>query len=40
MKRTPNTDTIRFTGKGQVVIPRWLRKELDIKKGTRALVFQ
>ena len=40
MKTTPNTDTIRFTGKGQVVIPRWLRRELDIKRGTRALVFQ
>jgi AbrB family looped-hinge helix DNA binding protein len=40
MKRTPNTDTIRFTGRGQVVIPGWLRKELDIEEGTRALVYR
>jgi bifunctional DNA-binding transcriptional regulator/antitoxin component of YhaV-PrlF toxin-antitoxin module len=40
MKTTPRTDTVRFTGKGQVVIPRWLRKELDIEQGTRAFVYQ
>jgi AbrB family looped-hinge helix DNA binding protein len=40
MKITPKIHIIRFTGKGQVVLPCWLRKELDIKKGTRALVFQ
>jgi AbrB family looped-hinge helix DNA binding protein len=40
LKTTPRTDTIRFTGKGQVVIPRWLRKELDIEEGMRALVYQ
>jgi AbrB family looped-hinge helix DNA binding protein len=40
MKTTLKTDTIRFTVKGQVVIPRWLRKEFDIGKGTRALVYQ
>ena len=38
MKTTQKTDTIRFTVKGQVVIPRWLRKEFDIEEGTRALV--
>ena len=38
MKTTRKTDTIRFTVKGQVVIPRWLRKEFDIEEGTRALV--
>jgi len=38
MKTIPKTDTIHFTGKGQVVIPRWLRKELNIEEGTRALV--
>ena len=38
MKTTHKTDTIRFTVKGQVVIPRWLRKEFDIEEGTRALV--
>jgi AbrB family looped-hinge helix DNA binding protein len=31
---------MRFNGKGQVVIPGWLRKELDIEEGTRALVYQ
>jgi AbrB family looped-hinge helix DNA binding protein len=40
MKTTPRTDTVRFTGKGQVVIPRGLRKELNIKDGTRTLVYQ
>ena len=40
MKTTTRTYILRFTGKGQVVVPWWLRKELDIKKGTRALVFQ
>ena len=37
MKTTHKTDTIHFTVKGQVVIPRWLRKEFDIEAGTRAL---
>jgi AbrB family looped-hinge helix DNA binding protein len=40
MKTTPKTDTIRFTDKGEMVIPRWLRKELDIEAGTRALVYR
>jgi bifunctional DNA-binding transcriptional regulator/antitoxin component of YhaV-PrlF toxin-antitoxin module len=40
MKTTPKTGTIRFTGKGQAVIPGWLRKELDIEAGTRDLVYQ
>jgi bifunctional DNA-binding transcriptional regulator/antitoxin component of YhaV-PrlF toxin-antitoxin module len=40
MKTIPKTDIIRFTGKGQAVIPRWLRNELDIEEGTRALVYQ
>lgn len=39
MKTTNKTDTIYFTVKGQVVIPRWLRKEFDIEEGTRALVY-
>jgi AbrB family looped-hinge helix DNA binding protein len=38
MKTTRRTDTIRFTVKGQVVIPRWLRKEFEIEAGTRAVV--
>lgn len=40
MKSTHKTDTIHFTVKGQVVIPRWLRQEFDIEEGTRALVYQ
>ena len=40
MKTTHRTAHIRFTVKGQVVIPRWLRREFDIQEGTRALVYQ
>jgi AbrB family looped-hinge helix DNA binding protein len=39
MKTTHATDTIRFTVKGQVVIPRRLRKEFEIEEGTRAQVY-
>jgi AbrB family looped-hinge helix DNA binding protein len=31
---------IHFSVKGQVVIPSWLREELDIEDGTRALVYK
>lgn len=40
VKTTPRTDIVHLTGKGQVVIPRWLRKELEVEEGTRALVYQ
>jgi AbrB family looped-hinge helix DNA binding protein len=40
MKTTDKTDTIHFSVKGQIVIPRWLRKEFEIEEGTRALVYQ
>ena len=40
MKTSHKAHTIHFTLKGQVVIPHWLRKEFDIKEGTRALVYQ
>jgi AbrB family looped-hinge helix DNA binding protein len=40
MKTSSKTDMIRFTLKGQVVIPSWLRKVFDIEEGTRALVYQ
>lgn len=40
VKTTDKTDIIRFTPKGQVVIPRWLRKEFEIEEGTRAIVYQ
>ena len=32
------TDTVNFGTKGQVVIPRRLRKEFEIEEGTRATV--
>ena len=40
MKTTQRTVTIHFTAKGQIMIPRWLRMELGIKSGTRALVYK
>jgi AbrB family looped-hinge helix DNA binding protein len=40
MKTSTHTDTIRFTVKGQVVIPRWLRKEFEIEDGTCAMVYR
>jgi AbrB family looped-hinge helix DNA binding protein len=40
MKVSPKTGTIRFTVKGQVVIPQWLRKEFEIQEGTRAMIYQ
>jgi AbrB family looped-hinge helix DNA binding protein len=40
MKLPNRTDMIRFTVKGQIVIPVWLREELKIERGTRALVYQ
>ena len=38
MKTMERVDSVSFTVKGQVVIPRWLRKQYDIEKGTRAMV--
>jgi len=32
------TDSVRFTTKGQVVIPVWLRKQFHIEEGTKAVV--
>jgi AbrB family looped-hinge helix DNA binding protein len=40
MKAIEKADTIYFTVKGQVVIPRRLRKEFEIAPGTRALVYR
>jgi AbrB family looped-hinge helix DNA binding protein len=33
------TDTVHFGAKGQVVIPRRLRREFEIEEGTRATVL-
>ena len=38
MSTPPTSDTVWFTTKGQVVIPRQLRKEFHIEEGTRAIV--
>src|SRR3990170_1885166 len=38
MKTTEKPDTVWFTTKGQVVIPRRLRKLFHIEDGTRAIV--
>jgi AbrB family looped-hinge helix DNA binding protein len=40
MDTTSKTDTVVFTVKGQVVIPRWLRKDIEINEGTRAVVYK
>ena len=39
MSSTTATKTVNFGSKGQVVIPRALRKELEIEEGTRAQVY-
>jgi len=33
------SDKVRFSVKGQIVIPRWLRTEFGIEEGTHALVY-
>ena len=38
MITTLKTDTVNFGAKGQVVIPRRLRREFEIEEGTRASV--
>jgi len=38
MSATTKTDAVRFTTKGQVVIPAWLRKQFHIEDGTKAVV--
>ncbi len=38
MMASVKLDTVRFGTKGQVVIPRRLRKEFEIEDGTRAVV--
>lgn len=38
MNVTTKTESVYFSVKGQVVIPRRLRKEFEIEEGTRATV--
>jgi AbrB family looped-hinge helix DNA binding protein len=38
MNKGTKTDTVYFSVKGQIVIPRWLRKQFEIEEGTRAHV--
>lgn len=38
VKSSARGNTVSFTTKGQVVIPRWLRKEFRIEDGTKAVV--
>ncbi len=39
MSSTTAPKTVNFGSKGQVVIPRALRKEFEIEEGTRAQVY-
>ncbi|MGA2175929.1 MAG: AbrB/MazE/SpoVT family DNA-binding domain-containing protein [Verrucomicrobiota bacterium] len=39
MITTFKTDTVNFGAKGQVVIPRRLRREFEIEEGTKAQVY-
>ena len=38
MSATVQPESVRFTTKGQVVVPMWLRKQFEIEEGTRAVV--
>jgi bifunctional DNA-binding transcriptional regulator/antitoxin component of YhaV-PrlF toxin-antitoxin module len=38
MLQATKTDTVSFSAKGQLVIPRWLRQEYGIEEGTKASV--
>ncbi len=38
MPADSRTDSVRFTTKGQVVIPVWLRRQFEIQDGTKAIV--
>lgn len=40
MITTLKADTVNFGTKGQVVIPRRLRKEFEIEEGTKAQVYE
>lgn len=38
MSTGSKADSVRFTTKGQVVIPMWLRKQFHIEDGTKAMI--
>ena len=38
MKNSINNETVSFTVKGQVVIPRKIRREFEIEEGTQAIL--
>ena len=38
MAATTNPETVSFTVKGQIVIPRRIRREFEIENGTKAVV--
>jgi AbrB family looped-hinge helix DNA binding protein len=38
MSSAAKSDAVRFTTKGQVAIPMWLRKQFHIEDGTKAIV--
>ncbi len=38
MSQATKTDSVSFTGKGQIVIPVWLRRMFEIEEGTTATV--
>jgi AbrB family looped-hinge helix DNA binding protein len=38
MKNSTDAETVSFTVKGQVVIPRRIRREFEIEEGTQAIV--
>lgn len=38
MSAIKGIDSVRFTTKGQVVIPRWLRQQFNIEDGTKCVV--
>ncbi len=40
MKPATKLETVAFSAKGQVVIPRRLREELEIEEGTKAVVYR